>query len=53
VAQRQWRAEVATRGGISTRVLREVYLHCIDNKEDLISKRIEDALDPNLSKASG
>ena len=38
-------AEVAARAGNSTRVLHEVYLHCIDSEEDLVSQRIEDALD--------
>ena len=41
-------AEVAARAGNSTRVLHEVYLHCIDGKEDLVSQRIEDALDADL-----
>jgi integrase len=30
-------AEVAARAGNSTRVLYEVYLHCIDGKDDLVS----------------
>jgi integrase len=38
-------AEVAARTGNSTRVLHEVYLHCTDSNEDLVSQRIEDALD--------
>jgi len=38
-------AEVAARAGNSPRVLQEVYLHCVDSKEDLVSQRIEDALD--------
>ena len=54
-------AEVAARAGNSTRVLHEVYLHCTDSKEDLVSQRIEDALDahpgsrpmPQCVKASG
>jgi integrase len=41
-------AEVAARAGNSTRVLHEVYLHCIDSQEDLISQRIEDALNADL-----
>ena len=41
-------AEVAARAGNSTRVLHEVYLHCIDGKENLVSQRIEDALDADL-----
>jgi integrase len=34
-------AEVAARAGNSIRVMHEVYLHCIDSKEDLVSQRIE------------
>ena len=50
VAQRQrGPAEVAARAGNSTRVLHEVYLHCTDGKEDLVSQRIEDALDADGS----
>jgi integrase len=41
-------AEVAARAGNSPRVLHEVYLHCIDSKEDLVSQRIEGALDADL-----
>ena len=41
-------AEVAARAGNGTRVLHEVYLHCIDGKDDLVSQRIEDALDADL-----
>ena len=37
-------AEVAARAGNSARVLHEVYLHCIDSQDDIVSQRIEDAL---------
>jgi len=37
-------AEVAARAGNSARVLHEVYLHCIDSRDDIVSQRIEDAL---------
>ncbi len=37
----------AARAGNGTRVLHEVYLHCTDSKEGLVSQRIEDALDPH------
>ena len=54
-------AEVAARAGNSARVLHEVYLHCIDSQEDILSQRIEEALDkgtssslpPQCVKASG
>jgi len=42
-------AEVAARAGTSTRVLHDVYVHCIDTREDAVSQRIEDALDPGAS----
>ena len=42
-------AEVAARAGNSARVLHEVYLHCIDGQEDIVSQRIEDALDAGTS----
>ncbi len=38
-------AEVAARAGNSARVLHEVYLHCIEGHEDLVSQRIEYALE--------
>jgi hypothetical protein len=38
-------AEVAVRAGNSPRVLQDVYLHCMDGQDDLISQQIEDALD--------
>jgi hypothetical protein len=41
-------AEVAARAGNSARVLYDTYLHCIGGKEDLVSQRIEDALDADL-----
>jgi DNA-binding NarL/FixJ family response regulator len=54
-------AEVAAQASNSARVLPKVYLHCIDSQEDVISRRIEDALDagtgssrpPQCVKASG
>ena len=42
-------AEVAARAGNSVHVLHDVYAHCIDGREDLISQQIEDALDPDSS----
>ncbi len=42
-------AEVAARAGNSARILHEVYLHCIDSQEDLVSQQIEDALDADTS----
>ena len=38
-------AEVAARAGNSTRVLHDVYLHCVSGHNDFVSQRIEDALD--------
>jgi hypothetical protein len=38
-------AEVTARAGNSARVLYEVYLHCTDGQDDIVSQRIEDALD--------
>jgi len=37
-------AEVAARAGNSAHVLHDVYLHCIDSQDDIVSQRIEDAL---------
>ncbi len=37
-------AEVAARAGNSARVLHDVYLHCTDGQNDIVSQRIEDAL---------
>jgi hypothetical protein len=45
-------AEVAARAGNSARVLHDVYLHCIDSHDDLVSQRIEDALDTGRSRSS-
>jgi hypothetical protein len=39
-------AEVAVRAGNSARVVQDVYAHCIDGREQVISRPIEDALDP-------
>jgi hypothetical protein len=38
-------AEVSARIGNSARVLHDTYLHRIDSHQDLVSQRIEDALD--------
>ena len=38
---------VAARAGNSVHVLQDVYAHCTDGREDLISQQIEDALDPD------
>ena len=38
--------EIAARAGTSTRVLHDVYVHCISGQDDTVSQRIEDALDP-------
>ena len=43
-------AEVAARAGNSARVLHDVYLHCIDSRDDLVSQRIEDALDTGQTR---
>ena len=40
-------AEVAARAGNSVHVLQDVYAHCTDGREDLISQQIQDALDPD------
>jgi integrase len=37
-------AEVAARAGNSTRVLHDVYFHCIHSQQDLVSQQIEAAL---------
>ena len=42
-------AEVAARAGNSARVLRDIYLHCIDSQQDHISQQIENALDADAS----
>ena len=44
-------AEVAARAGNSVHVLQDVYTHCTDGREDLISQQIEDALDPDSAPA--
>ena len=41
-------AEVAERAGTSTRVLHDVYVHCISGQDDTVSQRIEDALNPGV-----
>jgi integrase len=42
-------AEVAARVGNSARVVQDVYAHCIDGRDEVISRQIEDALDPDSS----
>jgi integrase len=42
-------AEIAARAGTSTGVLHDVYLHCITNRDDLVSQQIEDALNTSSS----
>jgi hypothetical protein len=38
------------RGGmLSTRVLHDVYIHCVSGQDDTVSQRIEDTLDPGAS----
>jgi hypothetical protein len=44
-------AEIAARAGNSTRVLHDVYAHCIDSQEDRVSQQIEDALDADALDA--
>ena len=41
--------EVAARAGNSARVLHDIYLHCMDGQQDLVSQRIEDALGADAS----
>jgi integrase len=38
-------AQVAARAGNSVHVLGSVYVHCVDGQEDIINRRIEEALD--------
>jgi integrase len=45
-------AEVAARAGNSARVLHDVHLDCTDGQEDIVSQRIEDALDADTRIAS-
>ncbi len=45
-------AEVTARAGNSARVLHDTYLHCIDSRDDIVSQRIEDALDADASSRS-
>jgi hypothetical protein len=42
-------ADVAARAGTSVHVLQDVYVHCIEGRDDLISQQIEDAFDPDSS----
>ena len=45
--------EVAARAGNSVHVLQDVYVHCIDGREDVVSRQIEDALDPDCGTLHG
>jgi hypothetical protein len=38
-------AEVAARAGNSVHVLQDRYAHCIDGRQDVVSRQIDDALD--------
>jgi hypothetical protein len=40
-------AEVAARAGTSARVVQDVYAHCLDGRDEVISRQIDDALDPD------
>jgi len=42
-------AEVAVRAGNSVHVLQDVYTHCVDGHDEVISRQIEEALDPDSS----
>ena len=42
-------AEVAARAGNSTRVLQEVYAQCVNRRDEVISRQIDDARDPDSS----
>jgi len=42
-------AEVAARAGASTRILHDVYVHCVSGRDDTVSRRTQDALDPGAS----
>jgi integrase len=42
-------AEVAARAGNSVHVLQDVYAHCVDGSDELVSWRIDEALDPDSS----
>lgn len=47
VAQRQRRTRLRSLPGLanSTQVLHDTYLHCLDSQDDIVSQRIEDALE--------
>jgi hypothetical protein len=40
-------AEVAVRAGNSVHVRQDVYTHCVDGRNEVISRQIEEALDPD------
>jgi integrase len=40
-------ADVAARAGNSVHVLQDVYAHCVNGLDEVISRQIEDALDPD------
>jgi integrase len=42
-------AEVAARAGNKVHVLQAVYAHCIEGRDEVIGRQIEDALDPDSS----
>jgi hypothetical protein len=42
-------ADVAARAGNSTRVLQDVYAQCVNGRDEVISRQIDDALDPDSS----
>jgi hypothetical protein len=46
-------AEVAARAGNSVHVLQDVYAHCIDGRQDVVSRQIEDALDLDCDTLRG
>jgi hypothetical protein len=45
-------AEVAAGAGNSPRVLHDIYLHCIDSRDDLVSQRTEDALQTGQTRTN-
>jgi hypothetical protein len=42
-------AEVAAPAGNSVHVLQDVYAHCVDGRDEVISRQFEEALDPDSS----
>jgi hypothetical protein len=45
--------QVAARAGNSVHVLQDVYVHCIDGREDVVNRQIEDTLDPDCGTLHG